>query len=61
MAEILKRHGLWERFAKLDSFQLAKAVESGEVPPHVTEELKPYLVRENIVRLYSSKLRDWVG
>lgn len=60
VAQILKKHGLWEKYSYLSGFQLVKAIEAGEVLPLVVNELKPYLVRQDVIRLYPSKIREWI-
>lgn len=59
VVEILKRRGLWERFSYLSSFQVAKALEAGELPPDVAREIMPFTTREDVWRLYMAKLGEW--
>lgn len=54
--EILRRHGLWERFASVSTFVLGKAAENKEIPAQVLAELKPFTKTEDVWRLYPSKL-----
>lgn len=56
VAAVLKHHGLWDRFSNLASFALMKAIDEGELPPAVLEELRPFLRREKVRRLYPSKV-----
>ena len=53
---ILRKHGVWERFASVSTFQLSKAIDQGEIPPKVMDDLRPYLRWETVRRLYSGKL-----
>lgn len=53
---VLKKHHLWDRFATFSSFGLAKAIENKELPQEAVKELEPYLKKEDIWRLYPSKI-----
>lgn len=52
---ILREDGLWERFSNLATVPLAKALESGALPPGTSERLAPYLTRRSGARLYPRK------
>jgi putative RecB family exonuclease len=52
---ILREDGLWERFSSLASVTLAKALDSGSVPPPTVERLAPFLSRRSGARLYARK------
>lgn len=59
MIDILKKHALWEQYSQLNSWDLKKAIEENKISKDVLEALQPYVTREDIWRLYPSKLKDW--
>ena len=56
IADILKRHGLLEKYSSLQAFTLSKAIEQGQIPPAAVKELEPHLQFEEISRIYPTKL-----
>lgn len=57
--DALKKHGLWERYSQLNSWELKEAIEKNQLPQPVMDEIRPYVQRENSWRVTSSKLKDW--
>lgn len=53
--KILEKHGLWNQFATLSSWELGKAIEAGSLPPAVMQELAPYIKKTHVWRLYPGK------
>jgi putative RecB family exonuclease len=52
---ILREEGLWDRFSNLASVNLAKALDSGSLPPQTAERLAPFLSRRSGAKLYARK------
>ncbi len=59
IVDILKKHGLWDKYSNLAYVSLVKAIESRELPEQVLKDLQPFIKKEKVWRLYSSKLKEW--
>lgn len=53
--EITKKLGLWDKFSRLDSFKLEKALQNKELHGEILEILKNFAKKEKIARIYMSK------
>lgn len=56
--EILKKHGLLERFSNFSTISLQRAIDHKEISGPVLEELRPYLRFETVRQLYPGKLQE---
>jgi carbamoylphosphate synthase small subunit len=58
LKEVLKKHGLWEQVADIDTYKLSKLIRDGALPVDVEEEIKKYQWEEKIEKVYLNKLRE---
>jgi len=59
VAAILRKHKLWDRYAAISLFSLARAIDNRELPAIVIRELEPFFRRSKIQRLYPAKIKPW--
>jgi putative RecB family exonuclease len=56
LEQVLRDHGLLERFSQMATFQLCKAIEAGELPEAAAAAVAPYATPTEGVRLYPRKV-----
>ncbi|MCD6513183.1 MAG: CRISPR-associated protein Cas4 [Thermoplasmata archaeon] len=56
VAEVLKKHGLYEKYTRIDKIAVSKALEAGIMPPEVAKEIMKYIEEKEVVRIYLRNL-----